>query len=80
VPGSAPSVDNDLLSSLGETLLVFEHLFDTRYLGVSRAGVCRWRWSRAGVYRWRWSRAGVDRWRGSRAGVYRWRGSRTRTS
>ena len=40
MPGSAPSVDNDLLSSLGETLLVFEHLFDTRYLGVSRVGEC----------------------------------------
>ena len=34
--GSTPFVDNDLLSSLGETLLVFEHLFDTRYRGVSR--------------------------------------------
>ena len=31
-----PFVDNDLLSSLGETLLVFEHLFDTGYRGVSR--------------------------------------------
>jgi len=40
VPGSAPSVDNDLLSSLGETLLVFEHLFDTRVCGVSRVGEC----------------------------------------
>jgi len=36
VPGSTPFVDNDLLSSLGETLLVFEHLFDTRIRGVSR--------------------------------------------
>lgn len=36
MPGSAPSVDNDLLSSLGETLLVFEHLFDTGCRGVSR--------------------------------------------
>jgi hypothetical protein len=35
VPGSTPFVDNDLLSSLGETLLVFEHLFDTGYCGVS---------------------------------------------
>jgi len=40
VPGSAPSVDNKLLSSLGETLLVFEHLFDTRVCGVSRVGEC----------------------------------------
>ena len=38
MPGSKPSVDNDLLSSLGETLLVFEHLFDTRNRGVSRVG------------------------------------------
>ena len=36
MPGSTPFVDNDLLSSLGETLLVFEHLFDTRIRGVSR--------------------------------------------
>jgi hypothetical protein len=56
VPGSVPFVDNDLLSSLGETLLVFEHLFDTGRVGVSRvgvsgsrgcAGMCRWRG-------WRW--------------------------
>jgi len=39
VPVSAPSVDNDLLSSLGETLLAFEHLFDTRNRGVSRSRV-----------------------------------------
>jgi hypothetical protein len=32
-------VDNNLLSSLGETLLVFEHLFDTRIRGVSRVVV-----------------------------------------
>lgn len=38
MPGSTPSVDNDLLSSLGETLLVFEHLFDTGDRGVSRVG------------------------------------------
>lgn len=37
MPVSAPSVDNDLLSSLGETLLAFEHLFDTRNRGVSPA-------------------------------------------
>ena len=36
MPGSAPSVDNKLLSSLVETLLVFEHLFDTECFGVSR--------------------------------------------
>ena len=35
MPVSAPSVDNDLLSSLGETLLAFEHLFDTSNRGVS---------------------------------------------
>lgn len=40
MPGSAPSVDNDLLSSLGETLLVFEHLFDTGRVGVSRVDGC----------------------------------------
>ncbi len=44
--GSTPSVDNDLLSSLVETLLVFEHLFDTRYRGVSRVvgRVKQWGW------------------------------------
>ena len=36
MPGSVPFVDNDLLSSLVETLLGFEHLFDTRISGVSR--------------------------------------------
>lgn len=36
MPGSVPFVDNDLLSSLVETLLGFEHLFDTRIRGVSR--------------------------------------------
>ena len=46
MPGSTPSVDNDLLSSLGETLLVFEHLFDTGYRGVSRVvgRVKQWGW------------------------------------
>ena len=52
MPGSAPSVDNDLLSSLGETLLVFEHLFDTGRVGVSRVGMCRW---------WGCAVGGVDR-------------------
>ena len=46
MPGSMPFVDNDLLSSLGETLLVFEHVFDTRYRGVSRVvgRVKQWGW------------------------------------
>ena len=46
MPGSVPSVDNDLLSSLGETLLVFEHLFDTGYRGGSRVvgRVKQWGW------------------------------------
>jgi len=39
VSGSIPFVDNDLLSSLVETLLGFEHLFDTGYRGVSRVAV-----------------------------------------
>lgn len=60
MPGSAPSVDNKLLSSLGETLLVFEHLFDTRIHGVSRVfasgfGRC------SGVRRWRLSRSKAGR-------------------
>ena len=41
--GSTPFVDNDLLSSLVETLLVFEHLFDTGYRGVSRGASDGWR-------------------------------------
>ena len=54
MPGSMPFVDNDLLSSLGETLLVFEHLFDTRYRGVSRVGgvaglTGRWDWRGGGI-------------------------------
>ncbi len=59
MPGSAPSVDNDLLSSLGETLLVFEHLFDTRYLGVSRSFASEFRrCSRVSRGRgWRWEAA-----------------------
>jgi len=46
VPGSTLFVDNDLFSSLGETLLVFEHLFDTGYRGVSRVvgRVKQWGW------------------------------------
>lgn len=37
MPGAVLSVENVLLSSLGETLLAFEHLFDTGFRGVSRA-------------------------------------------
>ena len=36
MPTTAPSVENDLCSSSVETLLVFEHLFDTCICGVSR--------------------------------------------
>jgi hypothetical protein len=64
VPGSTPFVDNDLLSSLGETLLVFEHLFDTEYRGVSRVvgRVKQWGWRGGGV-------AGLAGWRDYEGGA-----------